>query len=116
MKVKLKDKYLKATSSSSEGTILIHKTPWVRILIDRDSQDTDVYSIEVELSLPESVTMDESAAADIIDQLSKHLEYIKKLREFGFELSIIGSGCIYCASKVIQKTPEDNLFSVLLPP
>ncbi|MHA3964321.1 MAG: hypothetical protein AM325_012380 [Candidatus Thorarchaeota archaeon SMTZ1-45] len=116
MTVKLKDEYLRATSSSSEGTILIHKTPWVRILLDRDMQDTGICSIEVELSLPDSAAMGESASSDIIDQFSKHLEYLQKLRNFGFELSIIGSGCIYCASKVIQETPKDNLFSALLPP
>ncbi|MFW9965206.1 MAG: hypothetical protein ACFFCX_16660 [Candidatus Sifarchaeia archaeon] len=114
MTSKLKDEYLKAKLRSSEGTILIYRTPWVRILLDLDQQNIDTCSIEVELSLPESTI--ETDTSDIIDQLSNHLTYLKKLREFGFELSVIGSGCIYCASKVLDETPEDNLFSALLPP
>ncbi|MHA1963509.1 MAG: hypothetical protein ACXACG_04865 [Candidatus Thorarchaeota archaeon] len=122
MKLSLKEKYIRAASSykdkkgSEEVTTLIHRTPWVRILVDQDQPESDAISIEVELSIPEIPRTGESDSSDIIDQLSDHLQYLQKLREFGFELSVIGTGCIYCASKVLHETPKDNLFRALLPP
>jgi len=118
----LKEKYIKAlstledTDSSDEVTTLIHRTPWVRILLEHDQQESDSFSIEVEMSLPESAETKEVDASDLIDKLTEHLRYLQKLRDVGFELSVIGSGCIYCASKELRETPEDNLFTSLQPP
>jgi hypothetical protein len=118
----LKEKYNKAASflkdkrSSDEVTTLIHRTPWVRILLEHDQQEGDSLSIEVEMSLPESAGMKESGSSDVIDRLTEHLQYLQTLREVGFELSVIGTGCIYCASKELHETPEDNLFRALIPP
>lgn len=116
MNINLKEQFMRATSSSDELTTLLHRTPWVRILLDRDQPDENAFSIEVELSLPESSGCDVSDSSEVFDQLSIHLEYLRKLREFGFQLSVIGNGCIYCASKVLDETPEDNLFRALIPP
>lgn len=122
MIVDLKAKYNEAVSKQDEKidsdnvTTLIHRTPWVRILLDRDSEENKVRSIEVEISLPETIETDKSDSSEIIDRLSEHLQYLQHLREYGFELSVIGTGCIYCASKEIQDIPEDNVFRALLPP
>ena len=122
MIVDLKAKYNEAVSKQDEKidsdnvTTLIHRTPWVRILLDRDSEENKVRSIEVEISLPETIETDKSDSSEIIDRLSEHLQYLQHLMEYGFELSVIGTGCIYCASKEIQDIPEDNVFRALLPP
>ncbi|MBY8998358.1 MAG: hypothetical protein KGD60_11560 [Candidatus Thorarchaeota archaeon] len=122
MIVDLKAKYNEAVSKQDEKldsddvTTLIYRTPWVRILLDRDSEENKVRSIEVEISLPETIETDKSDSSEIIDRLSEHLQYLQHLREYGFELSVIGTGCIYCASKEIQDIPEDNVFRALLPP
>ena len=94
-------------------TTLIHRTPWVRILLEYDRQESESLFIEVEMSLPESACDDSS---ELIDALSEHLGYLQKLRDVGFELSVIGTGSIFCASKEVHESPEDNLFSALLPP
>lgn len=118
----LKEKYNKAAfllkdkNGSEEVTALIHRTPWVRILLEHDQQEGDSIFIEVEMSLPESSRMKEEDSSKLIERLSEHLLYLQKLREVGFELSVIGTGCIYCASKELHETPEDNLFRVLVPP
>ena len=120
--VDLKAKFKEAISKQHENldsddvTTLIHRTPWVRILLDRDNEEKSACSIEVEISLPDTVGTDESDSSEIIDRLSKHLQYLQQLRELGFKLSIIGTGCIYCASKRLQETPDDNIFTALLPP
>ncbi|MHA2079006.1 MAG: hypothetical protein ACXACG_00400 [Candidatus Thorarchaeota archaeon] len=122
MTIGLKEKYDKATSilkdktGSNEVTTLIHRTPWVRILLEHDEQDEELLSIEVEMSLPEHGSTEDSDSSDLIDRLSEHLLYLQKLKDYGFELSVIGAGCIYCASKELHKTPEDNLFRALIPP
>ena len=122
MIVDLKAKYNEAVSKQDEKldsddvTTLIYRTPWVRILLDRDSEENKVRSIEVEISLPETIETDKSDSSEIIDRLSEHLQYLQHLMEYGFELSVIGTGCIYCASKEIQDIPEDNVFRALLPP
>ncbi len=122
MIVDLKEKYMEAVSKHDEQTgsedltTLIHRTPWVRILLERNDDENGEYSIEIELSLPETIGTGESDSTMIIDRLTDHLHYLQKLREHGFELSVIGTGCIYCASKVLHTPPEDNLFRALLPP
>ena len=122
MTLSLKEKFDKATSilkektSPDEVTTLMHRTPWVRILLEHDEQEGDTFFIEVEISLPENSDSKEQDSSELIDALSEHLQYLQKLRDVGFELSVIGTGCIYCASKELHETPEDNLFSALIPP
>jgi hypothetical protein len=118
----LKEKYnkaaslLKDTGGTEEVTTLIHRTPWVRILLEHDQQESDSLFIEVEMSLPDSAGTKRTDSSELIDRLSEHLLYLQKLRDAGFELSVIGTGCIYCASKELHETPEDNLFRALIPP
>ena len=118
----LKEKYVKAASllkdehGTEEVATLLHRTPWVRILLEHDQQECDSLFLEVEMSLPESVDSQELDSSELIDKLSEHLQYLQRLRDIGFELSIIGTGCIYCASKELTEPPQDNLFSTLIPP
>ncbi|MFX1482257.1 MAG: hypothetical protein ACFFCP_03605 [Promethearchaeota archaeon] len=118
MMLDLKRKIIDAISEpnerdiSKELTTLVYRTPWVRILVDRSIESGS--TIEVEMALPDSLEITESAS--LIDKLSEHLQYLQNLRNFGFELSVIGTGCIYCASCELDKTPEDNLFRALIPP
>ncbi|MFX1606061.1 MAG: hypothetical protein ACFFDD_09145 [Promethearchaeota archaeon] len=122
MTLNLKEKYTKAASilkseySSEEIATLLYRTPWVRIMLEYDEQEGDAFFIEVEMSLPENSDSKEMDSTELIDRLSEHLQYLQKLRDNGFELSVIGTGCIYCASKELREPPEDNLFSALLPP
>ncbi|MFW9933556.1 MAG: hypothetical protein ACFFDR_12975 [Candidatus Thorarchaeota archaeon] len=117
----LKGKFIEATtqfqqSPHSEGCAsVIYRTPWVRILIEPHKED-DTYCIEVEVFLSDQDGVDESDSMVLFDRLVRHVDYLRCLREHGFELCIIGSGCILCATKVIEGTPQDNLFSALLPP
>jgi len=108
--------FLKSEKGSDEVTTLIHRTPWVRILLEHDREEGDFFFIEVEMSIPESSGNDDVDPSEVIDKLSEHLRYLQQLRDHGFELSVIDSGGIYCASRKIHDTPEDNLFSALLPP
>ena len=122
MTLELKEKYIKASSAlresegSDEVTTLIHRTPWVRILLEHDEEESNSFFLEVEMSFPEGVGDSEKDSSELIDKLSEHLQYLQKLRDAGFHLTIIGSGCIYCASKELQEVPEDRLFSLLVPP
>jgi hypothetical protein len=122
MTLNLKEKFNEATlllkdkTSPDEVTTLMHRTPWVRILLEHDEQEGDAFFIEVEMSLPENHDSKDLDSSELIDQLSDHLQYLQKLRDVGFELSVIGTGCIYCASKELNETPDDNLFTALLPP
>jgi len=122
MALELKDKFIEATSkyqdgtASEENTILLHRTPWVRILLEPNTDESSSFSIEVEVSLPKNQRNEEMHPSGIFDTLNEHLEYLKKLGKHGFELCVIGSGCIWCASKTICDTPKDNLFRALIPP
>ncbi len=122
MYIDLKDKFIEAVSKyrSTEGsedtTILLHRTPWVRILLEPNIEESSSFCIEVEVSPPKNQKKEETRSVEIFDQLSEHLQYLRKLREHDFELCVIRSGCIWCASKVIHGTPKDNLFRALNPP
>ena len=118
----LKERYakaeatLKGESGSEELTALIHRTPWLRILLVNNREEGNSLSIEVEISIPDSEGKSEQESSELIDTLSKHLLYLQQLRDNGFDLSVIGMGCIYCASKDLDENPEDNLFRAMVPP
>ena len=120
MTINLKEKYFEATSSAhgmdDETTTLLYKTLWVRILLEQHYEEGDANRIEVEVSLPEDCSCENRDASLMFDEFANHVNYLQKLKEHGFDLCIIGDGCILSASKTIHKTPEDNLFSALLPP
>ncbi|MGY5860594.1 MAG: hypothetical protein RTU63_14590 [Candidatus Thorarchaeota archaeon] len=122
MTLDLKAKYIKAASDLSNAEVsndvatLIHRTPWVRILLEYDKEESESFFLEVEISFPEGAGSKDVDYSELIDNLSEHLQYLQKLRYAGFQLSVISTGCIYCASKELQETPEDNLFSALIPP
>ncbi|MFW9802925.1 MAG: hypothetical protein ACFFFC_09750 [Candidatus Thorarchaeota archaeon] len=107
---------LREAAGSDEVATLIHRTPWVRILLEYNEHAGDAFFIVVEMSVPEIPDLIELDSSELFDQLSKHLEYLKRLRDVGFELSVIKADCIYCASKELRDTPDDNLFTVLIPP
>ena len=120
MTTNLKEKFNEALSSEygltvDETTTLLYKTPWVRILLERQHED-ESNRIEVEVSLPEDCSCGEKDSSSTFDTFAEHINYLQKLKEHGFELCIIGDGCILNASKSIRKTPEDNLFRALVPP
>ncbi|MHA2179328.1 MAG: hypothetical protein ACXABH_12740 [Candidatus Thorarchaeota archaeon] len=117
----LKENYNRAATilkgnDSKENTTLIHRTPWVRIMLEQDQEESGSFFLEVEMSLPESTKKVDVDSSELIDTLSEHLQYLQKLRDVGFDLSVIDTGCIYCASKEVKEPLEDNLFRVLLPP
>ncbi|MFW9974993.1 MAG: hypothetical protein ACFFDQ_07005 [Candidatus Thorarchaeota archaeon] len=110
---------LKTTSDPNEVSTLIHRTPWVRILLDHyeeEEENQESFVIEVEMSFPEENSASVLDSSELIDRLFEHLHYLQKLKEVGFELSVIGTGCIYCASKELKEPPQDNLFRALIPP
>jgi hypothetical protein len=119
MIINLKEKFIEAISSEhlndDESTTLLHKTSWVRILLVQHP-DGGSNRIEVEVSLPDDCSCDDKNASLTFDTFTEHINYLQNLREHGFDLCIIGDGCILNASKSIRKTPKDNLFSALLPP
>ena len=121
MTINLKEKYIEATSSTHDvnddaTTTLLFKTSWVRILLEHHHEEGDTNRIEVEVTLPENCIYDNKDSSLIFDEFTNHINYLQKLREHGFDVCIIGDGCILSASKSISKTPEDNLFRALSPP
>ena len=117
MFINLKEKFIEAISSAQdlkneEKTTVLLTTPWVRILLE---QESEVISIEVEVTIPEDASCDKKDSSIIFDQFTEHINYLQKLRDQGFDLCI-GAGCIFIASKSLTKTPEDNLFRALVPP
>ena len=117
----LKGRFMEATNSfprphTEANASVLYRTPWVRILVEPHEVNDDASRIEVEVFLSNQSTDEETNSSDLIDKLTNHLEYLRRLHDLGFEVCVIGSGCIMCASKVVVGTPMDNLFSALLPP
>ncbi len=118
----LKGRFIEATTnfqhtvSSVGNATILYRNQWVRILMEPHEKNTDSFYLEVEVFLADQETEDHTNSSVELEKIIEHLEYLRSLREHGFELCIIGSGCIFCASKVIEGTPKDNLFSALVPP
>jgi len=121
MTINLKEKFNEAISSAhdlneDETTTLLYKTSWVRILLEQHRDEDETNHLGVEVSLSGNCTCDNKCSSLPFNEFVEYINYLKKLREHGFDLCVIGDGCILSASKSIDKTPEDNLFRVLLPP
>ena len=124
MTLNLKEKFneaasrIRAKTDPNDVSTLLYRTPWVRILLDSYEEEEEENSlvIEVEMSFPEENGSSVLDSSEMIDRLFEHIQYLRKLGEVGFELSVIGTGCIYCASKELKEPPEDNLFRALIPP
>ncbi|TFH06056.1 MAG: hypothetical protein E4H14_11565 [Candidatus Thorarchaeota archaeon] len=121
MIINLKEKYIEACSNSENligvsTTTLLYKTSWVRILLEQHIEGNDTNGLEVEVSFPEDDDSSKNDSSLLFDQFTEFIKYLQNLRDHGFNLCVIGAGCILTASKTLRQTPEDKLFRALLPP
>lgn len=130
---KLKEKYeqlvkepLPKVTSNEDGEIVftLYQTEWLRILVVRSVKESQVISIEVEISLPRGLSdqkprRQESNDEDVngtLEIMIEHLRYMQRLQSEGFTLDIIRQDCLWTASKEFKKIPSQSLFKLLLPP
>ena len=97
------------------------ETDWARILLIRTTEEPSSINVEVEISLPKSITGHcskpvDQTPRDALKSMITHLEYLLKLEDFGFELDLVGEDCLWTASKKSTNSPEEELFKALIPP
>ena len=110
MIVNIKEKYNEAISSTTglnddETTTLLYKTPWVRILLEQRFEESHNNRLEVEVSLPEDCSCDQKDSSSTFDEFAKHINYLKTLREHGFELWYRWRWMYF---KCIKNTPQNS--------
>lgn len=118
LKSKCKEAIAKQPSIEDEESIsVLWQNDWVRILTVRDSDISEKWRIEVEVSLPSQ--NEPQSGEDIkkfIQNLIKHLEYLLRLDNEGLTLSVISRDSLWIAYVEIEDLPPDNLFKALIPP
>lgn len=97
------------------------ETDWARILLIRTNDDPGSINVEVEISLPKSITGHCSkpttqVARDSLKSMITHLEYLLKLEDFGFELDLVGEDCLWTASKMSTEVISEEMLKALIPP
>jgi hypothetical protein len=104
-------------ADTEESITVLWQNDWVRILTVYDSESTDNWRIEVEVSLPShSDPQSRKDVRNFVQNLISHLEYLLRLDNGGFTLSVMSRDGLWTAYKVIDDIPPDHLFKVLIPP
>ncbi len=103
---------------SSEWISVVLRTNWVEILLVRTSADPHHLSVEVEISTPSISPLDEQALArgKLPLDMIVHMEYLLKLLDGGFSLTVIGEEGLWLASKDFSGTPSHEILEILNPP
>ena len=63
----------------------------------------------VEITPPYGTHAENLESVNMFDSFVIYIEYLKKLREVGFDVDMITPGCICCASLKVEAIPEDNI-------
>jgi len=103
---------------SSQWISVVLRTDWVEILLVRTSADPHHLSVEVEISTPNTSSLDEQALATrkLPLDMIVHMEYLLKLLDEGFSLTVIGEEGLWLASKDFCGTPSSEILDILVPP
>ena len=112
-----------------ESVLLIHETDWTQILLTHSPQYCEGVTLIVEVSIPTWVhTLSLSTPSNALSpnsnvQLQRvlheqihHLEYLLRLSEIGFRLTIIPEEGIWSAWINLDHSPSQQLFEVISPP
>lgn len=109
-------------NDAQESVTALYQDDWVRILLVRQLDNPDEFTIEVESSLPMLVkgepSMNEGTiiARDLLHGMIRTLEYLLNLEKIGFNLDIIGQDCMWTAYKAFYTDPDDSVFDAITPP
>ena len=102
---------------SEESVSVLSQNDWVRILTVFDSDTSEMWRIEVEVSLPShNDPQSGKDAKNFLQNLMKHLEYLLRLDEKGLTLGVMSRDGLWTAYLDIDDLPQDNLFKALIPP
>jgi hypothetical protein len=114
----LKENYNRAATllkgnDSKENTTLIHRTPWVRIMLEQDQEESGSFFLEVEMSLPESTKKVDVDSSELIDTLSEHLQYLNIFKSSGM-LDLTFRSLTLDVSIVLRKKSKNLLKTIYL--
>ena len=104
-------------NEDEESISVLWQNDWVRILTVYDSSTSDLWRIEVEVSLP--VDKDPESGKDVenfIQHLIRYLEYLLSLADEGLALSVMSRDSLWTASLELKDMPQDKVFKALIPP
>lgn len=102
---------------SEESVSVLSQNDWVRILTVCDSDTSEKWRIEVEVSLPsQKDPQSEKVVKNFLQNLIRHLEYLLRLDEEGFILGVMSRDGLWTAYLDIEGLPQDSLFKALIPP
>ena len=113
----------------AESVLLIHETDWAQILLTHGPQHYEGVKLVVEVSIPtwvldlnlskspNALTPDHNSQLQgVLHEQIHHLEYLLRLSEVGFSLTIIPEEGIWNAWINLDHSPSQQLFEVILPP
>jgi hypothetical protein len=118
----LSDRYLLLTNSpvkdatlnaAGELVQILLKTQWVEIALIRCLDAEAVVDMDVEVSIPKKQRLRDE---DRLAEMATHINYLKRLVELEFVLTIIREDCLWIASRTFLTQPEMDVFDALLPP
>ena len=105
------------TGDTEESVSVLCQNDWVRILVVHDPDSSELWRIEVEVSLPSHLDSEsENDVKAFVKSLIKHLEYLLRLDEEGLTLDAMFRDGLWTACIEIDTLPDDQLFKSLIPP
>ncbi|MFW9974843.1 MAG: hypothetical protein ACFFDQ_06245 [Candidatus Thorarchaeota archaeon] len=118
LKLRCEKAIARPPNSDSEETVsILFQNDWVRILTVCDSDNSEKWRIEVEMSLPSKKNHQYGKdAMKFIQNLIQHLEYLIRLDGEGLTLDVLSRDGLWIAYTEIEDLPSDDLFRALIPP
>jgi hypothetical protein len=100
-----------------ESISILCQNEWVRILTVYESETSEKWRIEVEVSLPSQKNPQSGKdVREFVQNLIKHLDYLLRLDNEGLTLGVMSRDGLWTAYIDFVTLPEDRLFKTLIPP
>ncbi len=89
----------------------LYRDNWIRILIVREEETTECFSLEIEFSTP-SIELDSKT---LLSQAIAYLKYMQNLETIGFSLELVDQDWLWSAHRQFSKMPDQDFFEILIP-
>jgi hypothetical protein len=108
---------LEELSFNVDGVSLseLYQDDWIRILIVREKEESNYFTLEIEFSTPSPERLDVQPSI-LLSQAIEYLKYMQRLEKMGFTLELVDQDWLWSAHRKFTESPSFKLFEQLLPP
>ena len=93
----------------------LYQDDWIRILVVREREISEFFTIEIEFSTPTNETTSDNPTF-LLSQAIDYLKYMQNLESIGFTLELVDHDWLWSAYRKFTEFPGIEFFRHLQPP